>query len=320
MRITVPGIGIGVFLVMVGSAATAFALDEVLYESLVDRRQVVMGQTVQYLVLVQYALDTMAPTIETPSFDRFTVLREYQTTQDASSEGVKHLILKKRWLLQPQEPGHLSIAAAIVTYQDPTTNLLRTGKTQVQFVDVSPTAEAATPAVASNRSVRTGGAAGWLWGAAGAGVLALVLGLTRRRGHRPQAPTVRPEDEALQALDRSLTYLEQEHPDQYYAALTRALRDYLQTKFALDAEALPTPMLLATLGDLGFAPDHLRGLERFFQTAEKAKFAGFVPDEAEMLALHRTVQGVFEAGRRVAARSPSAEKLRPKRHEEDEDA
>jgi hypothetical protein len=281
----------------------ALALDEVTYEALVDRKAARMGENVQYLVLVHYGLDTMAPTITPPSFDRFVVLKEFQTTQDATAEAEKHLVLKKMWLLQPQEAGHLSIAASIVTYQDPTTNLLKTGKTEAQFVDVSPTAEAAPPTSPTARSdAHRAVPAWWVWAAAGLGALALFLSVTLRR-RRPKTVRARFEDAALQALDQAVAHLERERPDQYYAALTRALLEYLKAKYALDAEALDTPTLLARLRELGFAPAVLQGLERFFQTAEKAKFAGFVPGEAEMLALHQFVQGFFEAGRRVAART-----------------
>jgi hypothetical protein len=304
---------------ILGFAVPALALDEVTYESMVDRKQVVMGENVQYLVLVKYGFDTMAPTITPPSFDRFVVLKEYQTTQDSTGTEERHLVLKKLWLLQPQEPGHLSIAASIVNYQDPTTNLLKTGKTEAQFVDVSPTAEAARADASRPQPAAGRGTPGWwLWAAAGLGALALLLSVTLRR-RRPRTTRVRFEDAALQALDQAVGYLDQERPDQYYAALTRALREYLQAKYALDAEALPTPRLLARLRELGFAPAVLHGLERFFQTAEKAKFAGFVPGEAEMLSLHQVVQGFFEAGRQVASRAAAAPDRLARRKDEDAD-
>jgi len=290
-------------LVMVGFALRpALALDEVTYEALVDKTKVAANENVQYMVVIHYGIDTLVPTIATPSFDRFSILNEYQSHQASPGEKDKHLILKKMWLLRPTEPGHLSIAASIITYQDPTTNLLKTGKTQAVFVDVAPAAE--EPAPAAGQAPASQPALPWPLLAGGAGVVALAVWLLLFRPKpQPQSTVPRPslEDQALEGLQAAVARLEEDSGSlaDYYASLTRTLLDYLQAKYGLDANRLSADALVAQLGRLSFDRETLAGLETFFQTAEKTKFAGYVPSEDDMIALHGTVTRFIEAGRRV---------------------
>jgi hypothetical protein len=285
-------------------ANPARALDEVSFESLTDMNRVKLGEQVQYLVVIHFGSETMTPTITPPSFDQFSVLKEFQTIQTQGEGREQYKVLKKIWRLSPNESGHLSIAAAIITYQDPTTLLLKTGKTKVQFVDVFMPESAGTslPAVGADRVP----AKSWTWWLGALAVAGLaVAGWLLLRGKPTQPATAgrSPEDAGLAALDRTLSHLEEENLQAYYADLTHVLLDYLQQKFAVDAQAWTTPVLLENLGQLGFTPDLVSGLERFLAITEKTKFAGYVPSEEEMLVLHNTVKNLIEAGRALRRRA-----------------
>lgn len=279
-----------------------FALDEVVYSAAVDNTKVALGENVQYLVTVHYGIDTMVPSVVTPSFDRFAILREYQTNQESPGENDKHLILKKMWLLQPTEAGRLSIAASIVNYQDPVTNLLKTGKTEALFVEVAPPAgEAAATAASARASGRTAVTV-YVWFSAAAALAALGVWMLLRPRRKPAAASQRsPEDRAVLELQAALTRLEEDDgkADGYYASLTRTLLDYLQAKYGLDANVLSAGALLAELGRMGFNRELLAAMDAFFKTAEKAKFGGYMPNEDEMIVLHGTVTRFIEAGRKV---------------------
>lgn len=279
-----------------------FALDEVVYSAAVDNTKVALGENVQYLVTVHYGIDTMVPSVVTPSFDRFAILREYQTNQESPGENDKHLILKKMWLLQPTEAGRLSIAASIVNYQDPVTNLLKTGKTEALFVEVAPPAgEAAATAASARASGRTAVPA-YIWLSAAAALAALGVWMLLRPRRKPAAASQRsPEDRAVLELQAALARLEEDDgkADGYYASLTRTLLDYLQAKYGLDANVLSVGALLAELGRMGFNRELLAAMDAFFKTAEKAKFGGYMPNEDEMIVLHGTVTRFIEAGRKV---------------------
>jgi hypothetical protein len=267
-------------------------------------------------------MQTMVPNITAPSFSQFTVVNEYQTIQSKSEDAERFQVLKKIWLLRPNEPGRLSIAAAIVTYQDPTTNLLKTGKTQVQFLAVEPAENTAAANSASEPGavpVRAPAAARVqpLFLAVAGGIALLVLLLAVWVLRRPGSRGPGAEDQALRGLDQALGHAEQENLEAYYAALTRAFLDYLQNKFALDGNVLSTPALLAQMQAFGFGAGVLAELETFLKTADKAKFAGYVPHEDEMIVLHGIVKKFIEAGRRIRFKPSPATKKSKRGEDED---
>jgi len=284
------------------SARPVLALDEVTYESLIDKDKAKVGENVQYMVVVHFGLDTMTPTVLAPTFNQFTVLNENQSVQATPDGPDKHFVFKKIWLLQPEAPGRLSIASALINYQDPTTNLLKTGKTGVQLVEVAPVADdgAITPSTVERMPAGKPSAPLWMYVlAVGAGLGILIVALPRRKPSTLVASRVAPEDQALDALQQALAHLEREDLGAYYTALTRSLLEYLQAKFGLDANVLSTSDLLQALNRLGFGPDIRSRVELFFQVAEKAKFAGYVPGEEEMIALHKTAKIFIESGRKL---------------------
>jgi len=305
-----------------------WALDEVTFEAMMDKDKAKVGENVQYLITVNFGMQTMVPNVTAPSFSQFTVVNQYQTVQVKGEEAERYQVLKKIWLLRPIEPGKLSIAAAIITYQDPTTNLLKTGKTQVQFMvaepaDNSPVASSASGPAAVPRAVTpaTAPVAALLQqplflGGAGAVLLLVVLALWLML-RRPSVKGPKPEDLALHGLDTAIGHAEQENLDAYYAALTRTFFEYLQNKFAVDGNVLSTPALLAKMKAFGFGANVLGELEQFLKTADKAKFAGYVPTEDEMIVLHGIVKKFIEAGRRIQFKpAPTAKKSK---RDEDED-
>jgi hypothetical protein len=282
----------------------ALALDEVSYEAALDKSQITLGEKVQYLVIIHYGLNTLAPTVTPPSFSQFKVLNEYQTNLESPGENDHHLIFKKIWLLQPEETGRLSIAAALVTYQDPTTNLLKNGKTAVRFLTVSASPEAIPGPQSATAPAQSKFPLGWL--AVGSGALLALLGVLGLTGHRSPGKAGRrlPEETALNALQAAIERLSQDHADlaTYYASLTSALFEYLQTKYGLAAHKLSTTALLGAIRRLGFAETLLAELHHFLQVAEKAKFAGYVPEEDEMISLHGILTRFIETGRRISSR------------------
>jgi len=287
---------------------SAFALDEVTYRALIEKDRIKFGEKVQYLVIVNYGTTTMAPAITPPSFAQFNVLNENQRVQEVGQGSERYRVLKRVWLLEPAETGRLSIASAIITYQDPTSNLLKNGKTDVVFVEVEPTeqykAEEKKQAdTTGNTTVPAAQAIPWgIIVLAAAGVLiGLVVWLSMRK---PPSAKIVPEDTALQALQTAIDYAEAGDLDKYYAAISRVLLDYLQIKFNLDAHVLNTTVLLEKLILLGVSQANIDALREFFKIADKAKFAGYVPDEDKMIELHGIVNNFIEAGRKIKIKLP----------------
>jgi|GEM_PF-6445033 len=228
------------------------------------------------------------------------------------------MTLKHYWLLQPTEPGRLTIASAIITYQDPTTNLLRNGKTDVVFADVAP-ADDATPVPTASAKAAGPDKAGKSFpvlpvaGGAAAVLVAVVLGAMFAGGSR--GPKIDHEANALAELQQAIGHVEQGDLATYYAGLSRALLDYLQNKFGLDAHVLATAVLMERLAKFGIRKENIAALEDFFKVADKAKFAGYLPDEDEMITLHGTVKNFIEAGRSIKIKPA---KPKPKKKDEDD--
>jgi hypothetical protein len=298
-------------------ACSVWALDEVTFKAFLEKDKIKLSDKIQYLIEIQFSTDTMIPSISPPSFAQFNVLAENEKIIEAGQGADRYRILRKIWLLEPAEAGRLSIASAIITYQDPTSNLLKNGKTDVAFVDVESSGEEgvpghqpATPAV--NTATAAGRAVSWPLVAVLAAVAAagIAVWLLRRK---PGGPKIAAEDQALLTLQQAITHAEQGDLGAYFAVLTRALLDYLQNKFQLDAHVLDTPSLLGALKGHPISAQAVDSLKEFFALADKAKFAGYVPDEEHLIRLHQTVKDFIEAGRRVRVKPA---KPKPKQAEE----
>ncbi len=300
-------------------ALSAWALDEVTFKAFLEKDKIKQSEKIQYLIEIQFGADTMVPSISPPSFAQFNILAENEKIIETGQGADRYRVLRKIWLLEPAETGRLSIASAIITYQDPTSNLLRNGKTDVAFVTVEASGEEGPQArqqlaAAATTTTAAGRTAPWmllaaLAVAAVAGIA--LLGLLRRR---PGGPKIAAEDQALTTLQQAIDHADQGDLGAYFAVLTRALLDYLQNKFHLDAHVLDTPSLLSALKEQPIPAQAADSLKEFFALADKAKFAGYVPDEEHLIRLHQTVKDFIETGRRVRVKPV---KQKPKQAEEE---
>ncbi len=305
-------VGMGLFLQLV---AAAQALDTVEYQAMIEKNAITMGDKVQFLVRVAYPLTTMKPAITPPSFSQFKVLNENETIKEEESDHDRYRVLRKIWLIEPNESGHLSIASAIVTYQDPVSNLLKNGKTNIVFVEVASRvgqAKTFTPVPVAQTSGETTKINAkhplWLWGTL-AGLLGLAMTvIVVGRSSRQNGPT--PEVLAQQALQQALSLAEAEDIDGYYQGLNQAVLDYLQQKFNLNAYVLPTEDILKALKKYPIDPSLLQGLEAYFKAVDQAKFGGHTPDEDELIQMHGTVDRFIQMGEtfKIKKRSTPASK------------
>lgn len=289
--------------------AVANALDTVEYQAMIEKNSITMGEKVQFLVRVDYPLTTMKPAITSPSFSQFTVLNENETIREEKKGDDHYRVLRRIWLLEPNESGHLSIASAIVTYQDPVSNLLKTGKTNIIFLEVAPRNQQAEKAKAVNADKSTAPNAapqsGFFWWlvAGGGGVLALlVVVITWTNRSRQKGPS--PEEQAQAALQQALVLAEAEDLDGYYKGLHQALLDYLQQKFGINAYILPTEDILQALKHYQFDPDLFGDLEAYFKAADQAKFGGHTTDEDELIKMHGTVDRFIKTGGMLKIKKP----------------
>lgn len=281
-----------------------YSLDEVTYKGIVDKNKVNENERLQYLIMVQYPPGTMPPTITPPSFEQFHVLDEYQTLKKENPDGggSMYYVLKKSWLLQPAEIGKLSIASATVTYQDPTSNLLKNGRTDVIFIQVQGIAEATGDTPDSRRDKSGQGEnPAWMWmlglllaGGAGAGILFLKRRKAPDTGPDPKG---REPGQVFAELGKALEWLEKENVTAYGEAVTRLVLDDLQVHLRLDAYKYSTAILLEKCREKGVPEIWLEGLRDFFTLTDKIKFGGYDASEDEIYRLHEWLKAFFQAGK-----------------------
>jgi hypothetical protein len=132
-------------------------------------------------------------------------------------------------------------------------------------------------------------------GLAGAAVLLAVLYLLWRwRGGAPPPPAPPPHEVALEALERlqRLTPQEGHAMRQAAFAASEIIRIYVEARFALHAPYMTTEEIFGRLTSLSeLQPEQRRRLKEFLEQTDRIKYAGMVPDGAQL-------QAVFERARR----------------------
>ena len=319
--------GIGLFILILGiiflNKIAVLALDEVTYKAMLDKEKVKIGEQFQYMVIVNYEKNTMVPNITPPSFIQLKVINKFQNITEQQDDNQTYLVLRKVWLLEPTETGKISIASAIITYQDGTTNLLEKGKTDILFLEVEP-AEEVSPvseensATASNKKKNNLPDFKWLFIIAIAVIIIIVLLIVIKllSSKLENNTGIKIEDQALKGLQKAIAYLEEDRVSEYYGVLTQVLFDYIQKKFNFEAHLLATDSLLEKLVEFKLSQDIITLLKDFLTITDKIKFAGYTPTEEEIVNLHKTIENFINLGRKVKIKH---KKVKSKLKEEADD-
>jgi hypothetical protein len=128
----------------------------------------------------------------------------------------------------------------------------------------------------------------WLLALLGGGgallVSAFALLLRRLRRRRPRTPA----EIALAALDDARARSSSEPPDRYALAVSEALRQYIEARFALDAPTRTTEEFLRELATpaTALAP-HREELGDFLALCDRVKFGAFGLSDPQIEALHQ---------------------------------
>lgn len=283
-----------------GSVAAGLALDEVAYRAVMDKRKIKLDGKIQYMLEVDYPIDTSVPNITPPPFSQFTIIDTYKETKEMGQGQEKFLRLQIKWLLEPKQAGRIPVSSSRLAYQDTTSNLLKTGMTGVFFVEVEK--EGGKPPPVVEKKIMSFKGRVWLIGVIAALIagLAILISLFLLRIKTKPSPVARTiEHEVLRSLEQTGELLEQEKVGEYYALLTRILLEYIKDKFGLEAYVLSTGLLLEKLSHFRIPKEHIIRLEDFFRVADKVKFAGHIPESEETLRLHTMVKDFIKAGRAV---------------------
>ena len=117
-----------------------------------------------------------------------------------------------------------------------------------------------------------------------AGALAILIWARRKRRRGEDAPGSRDPAHivALRELDkfRSDKFWAPEKQKQFYSGITDALKNYIDSRFGVDAPEMTTAELFSALkSEKSLTPELYNGLKELFETADFVKFAKFVADD-----------------------------------------
>lgn len=118
-----------------------------------------------------------------------------------------------------------------------------------------------------------------------AGALAILIWARRRRRDGEVLKSQDPAHiVALRELDkyRSDKFWAPEKQKQFYSGITDALKNYIDSRFGVDAPEMTTAELFSALkSEKSLTPEMYNGLKELFETADFVKFAKFVADDTE---------------------------------------
>lgn len=171
------------------------AIDQVTCNVMLEKTAVRFGETVQYMIVVNYAINTMPPAVTDPLFTNLNILDVDSKVEEAGANHDRYKIMKKIWLLKPAVTGHLVIPSTVITFHDPSSNQLKNEKTRALYIDVeteSGTVTGQKPGTATNipASKSAKGKQTLIIILASAGIVILlfaVLYLLKRRNKKPES-------------------------------------------------------------------------------------------------------------------------------------
>ncbi len=141
----------------------------------------------------------------------------------------------------------------------------------------------------------------WLWAAAGAGSVLLVLAgaLLWRRLHRPTLVPPRPAHEiAYEALARlrQTDFEDVEAMRLFHFEISEVIRGYVEGRFTLNATDLTTEEIAAVLDQIrGLGAEDNRCLRLFLAATDRVKFAAYEPSEDEITGTYEGALSFVEA-------------------------
>jgi len=270
----------------------------------IDRRRIRADEGVQLTVETRIeGLLQNVPAIELPDLEGFQVFPS-NTEERSESRGARQTNVRTQtWLLRPRKGGRLAIPSLSLAYFEPAAGIYRTAKSAPLVVDVRGTPkEIAEASNASGddsdelklRSIKadvdlTAGAvtrneSGWFFGVLAGAPLAflLLLGLDRVRSQRDRTASSRAARGAAKSALAALNQAKRSPPKTGYAAITKALIDFLEVRFERPFKGLTREQMGNELESLGIGRDAFMGLAELLETCDFARFAG--EDAADLAA------------------------------------
>lgn len=116
-------------------------------------------------------------------------------------------------------------------------------------------------------------------------LVALLVHFIKKRMKREQAQQQKepPHIIALRKLDklRGDKFWKPEKQKLFYSEATDALREYISSRYDVDALEMTTPEIIAAMKDKDLIPDLYEGMKELFQRADYVKFAKYVAADEE---------------------------------------
>lgn len=243
------------------------------------------------------------PPIELPDLEAFQVFPANTEERKESRGAAQTNVRTQTWLLRPRKGGRLRIPALSLAYFEPVSGVYRTAKTSPLRIDVRGTpkemadklsAPSDDPDQLKLRSIKpdvdlayrgnVGSPAVWFFGVLAGAPLAflLLLGLDRARSQHHRTASSRAAKGAAKGAQTALNQAKRIAPKAGYAAVSKAMNDFLEVRFERPFKGLTREQMGSELRALGVSDSAFAALAELLETCDFARFAG--EDAADLAA------------------------------------
>ena len=274
----------------------------------IERKRIRADEGVQ--LTVETRIEGMlqnVPQIELPDLEAFQVFPSNTETRVERGGTKRFNVRTQTWLLRPRKGGRLTIPSLALPYFEPGSGVYRTARTSPLSVTVrgQPKGSSGGRAVAEDdpdtlklRSIRPHidlelrGTAGspvlWFYSVLCGTPLAflLLLGIDRVRAERDRSASSRAARGAAKRAHSALTKAQRLTPKLGYAAVAKALIEFLEVRFERPFKGLTRERMIETLRDHGVSQAAIAALAELLETCDFARFAG--EDDADLAASIRS--------------------------------
>ncbi len=306
----------GIFL-LAWFAASALGLRPVMAEEFfkaqISNTSPNLGDALVYSIEVMTAGETQySPDITLPELKRyFQVGETFGRSSVSILNGKTHIVTTKEVQLVANQTGEIHIEPARIELIDTAANQRVMRRTNSVTLAVNEATGALalptpTPEIDVLKPIKKAAKLSlsqWLPFAIGGFIIIFMFGVRSYLKHRPEPKpeaakepmdTRSPEERALEALEQAMQLKENGMVNEFYTALSVALRHYMAETFDFKAEEATTREMLREMEKLEFKPVFLEKYREYFRECDKVKFAKVEPDAQQLEAALPTVKDLIQ--------------------------
>jgi BatD DUF11 like domain len=272
-----------------------------------------LGDALVYTIEVMTSGDTQySPDITPPDLRQyFQVGETFGRSSVSILNGKTHIVTTKEIHLVANNTGEIQIEPAQIELIDTATNqrVMRQTNSVTLAVNEATGSLALptpTPEIDVLKPIKKGAKLSlsqWLPFAVGGFIILAMFGVMFYIKHKPEPKPKEeiviedsrsPEERAFEALEEAMRYKEEGMINEFYTALSVALRHYMSETFEFKAEEATTREMLREMEKMEFKPDFLEKYREYFIECDKVKFANIEPEAQKIESVLPAVKDLIQ--------------------------